>query len=176
MPIPFRNIVIPFERAIPHQWVISSGDLYYYSDNTRDYKKRYKNPYSQQLPIQLRCLDLLFKYLAQQGILVAVVEMPLTNYNHILLPEGFWSFYKLKVQEICRKNGVDYWNTESIWDDFSILEFHDSIHLNLHGGLKITRPIVLATAYKFRFPMYTYYGNFGPLVPGKEKMYFHKTW
>jgi len=176
IPAPARSIAMPFERVIPRQCEIGSGDLYFYRDNTQDYRRRYKCPYSQQLNLQLSCLDLLFKYLAEQGISVSVVEMPLTNYNHILLPETFWSFYKTKIKETCRKYEVDYWDTESIWDDFSSLEFCDSVHLNLHGGLKVTRPVVLATAYKFHLPMYTFNGNFGPLVPGKEKTYFHKSW
>jgi len=166
----------PFERIAPGEIKITSSDGFFFDDNIPKYKEIYKKPYSPQLYFQLDCLDVLFKYLKQQHIAAIAAEMPLTNSNHILLPESFWEFYHNRVNSICRKNEVDYWDTESIWNDFPKTEFCDSAHLGLRGGLKLARPIVLGTAYTLHLPMYAYNGNFGPLVPGKEKIYFHRTW
>ena len=165
----------PYERICPGELVIHSGDGYSFYDNTQEYKKRYRNPFSPQLNMQLHCLDSLFKYLRQRHIATIAIELPLTTGNHLLLPENFWKFYRKKVTEICQKNGADYWDTESIWG-CSKSEFCDSAHLNLVGGLRQTRSIVLAAAYKLHLPMYAYNGNAGQLVPGKEKIYFHKSW
>jgi hypothetical protein len=165
----------PFELICPGEKIICPGDRYLFYDSSEDYRKRYENPYGKQFTLQLRCLDSLFRYLRQQDIEVSAIELPLTNANHILLPETFWQFYKKRIREICHKHGVDYWDVESIWDN-DIRDYCDSVHLNAVGGLKLTRSIVLATIYKFHLPMYAYNGNFGPLVPGKEKIYFHRTW
>ena len=83
-PLPLQALILPFERARPRQTVVGSGDLYYFMDNLRDYKKRYKNPFPEYLNTQLHCLDILFRDLAQQGISIAVVEMPLALANHLL--------------------------------------------------------------------------------------------
>ena len=162
----------PYERICPGELVISSGDGYSFYDNTQEYKKRYRNPFSPQLNMQLHCLDALFKYLRQRNIATIAFEMPLTTANRILLPESFWKFYHKKIIEICQKNGVDYWDTRSIWDDLPKTDFCDSINLGLCGGLKMTRPIVLGASYKFHLPMYTYNGNFGPASSWERKNIF----
>ena len=42
-----------------------------------------------------------------------------------------------------------------IWDN-DLRDYCDPFHLNLRGGLKLTRSIVLAAIYKFNLPMYAY--------------------
>jgi hypothetical protein len=169
------TLVSPFARIAVGEKVIKSDDGYSYDDDIIEYQRRYKNPDNHRLASQLHCLDELFKYLKHRNIAVAVVELPLTNANHILLPASFWRFYTKQVADICINNGVNYWDTNAIWDDFPSTEFCDPAHLSLRGGLKFTRALVLATAHEFHFPMYAYYGNFGALVPGKEKIYFRKN-
>jgi len=166
----------PFERVYPGEIAITSGDGYVFTDDAKNYSIIYKNPMSSQLTTQLDYLDALFKYLKQEQIQTIAIELPLSNVNHILLPETFWHFYKTRVKQICQKYNVDYLDTDTIWDDFPLSEFCDSAHLGLRGGLKLSRAIVLGTSYKFHLPIYAYNGNFGPLVPGKEKIYLHKTW
>jgi len=165
------NLGIPFERICPGELVIGSGDGYFFNDDTELYRKKYKSPFSLQFQIQLRYLQELFAYLHQQHIPTIAIELPLTNSNHILLPETFWKFYKQRIATICHRNNVDLWDTESIWNDFSKIEFCDSAHLNLRGGLKLTRPVVLGIAYKLHCPIYTCNGNAGPLVPDRKDIY-----
>lgn len=104
-----RSVVMPFERARPHETVIGSGDWYFYHDNTKDYKRRYKNPYNQQLAPQLLCLDALLSYLAKQHIKAFVVDMPLTSTNRHLLPDGFWSFTTPGCMNFARKMVSHVW-------------------------------------------------------------------
>jgi len=170
------HLASPFERICPGQITLTSADGQSFTDDAEQYKIIYQNPMSSQFTKQLTALKSLFTYLSKQNIPAIAIEMPLTNSNHILLPESFWKYYRQRVSEICHQNNVDYWDVTSTWDDFPKTEFCDSAHLGLRGGLKLTRAIVLSTASKLRLPMYDYNGNFGPLVPGKEKDYFHKTW
>jgi hypothetical protein len=165
----------PFDPICVGETVICPGDRYLFYDSSEDYKRRYAYPCGKQCESQLVCLDSLFRYLKEQHISAVAIELPLTFANQILLADNFWRYYKKRVAEICRKNDVDYWDTTSIWGDFSLSEFSDSVHLNIHGGLKLTRPVVLSVIYKLHLPMYTYSGNAGPLVPGKENVYFHHS-
>jgi len=173
----FRPLLLsnPFERIQPGEIAITSSDGYVFTQDVEKYRKIYEHPFSNQMKTQLDCLDRLFRYLKQLHIPTVAIEMPLSNANHISLPEEFWNCYRKKVFQTCHKYDVDYWDYESIWEN-DIRDYCDSAHLNLRGGLKFTRSIVLATIYSLHLPMYAYNANFGPLVPGKEKIYFHKTW
>lgn len=97
----------------------------------------------------MKYLDDLLKYLAQQQIKVVVFDLPLTDAYRRLLPEKFWTGYDKNVSEICQKRGADHLNIDADWKAFTNQDFMDSVHLNLPGGLKLTRPIALFAANKF---------------------------
>ena len=108
----------PFQLIRPGEMIIGSGDGNQFNNNTDGYKVKYNDPRGPQLAVQLRCLDALFRYLKQQHIAAVAIELPLTNANHIRLPESCWKCYNQKITDICHKNDVDYWDTELVWDDF----------------------------------------------------------
>ncbi len=107
-----------------------------FQDNAEKYRRLYKNPFTSRLEQQLRCLDALFSYLANQHITVFAVDMPLTSVNRVLLPDSFWSFYHRRLYEICQKNGATCLDLCTAPLSPKI-DFYDTAHLNLHGGTSI---------------------------------------
>ena len=93
-PLHFSN---PFERVLPGEIAISSGDGYVVTDDTKKYRKIYGNPMSAQLKEQLNYLDALCKYLWERNIQTIAIELPLSAANHSLLPENLGTFIKREV-------------------------------------------------------------------------------
>ena len=142
------KIAMPFARIVPGEVTIDSNSWFFFSDNTRDYQKRYKNIYTSQFQEQLEYLDTLLSLLREQKIKVVVFIMPLTPSNRKLLPDSFWSYFIQKISTMCQKHDADWLDIDADWRAFTKEDFVDGVHLNLPGGLKLTRPIALFGAKK----------------------------
>ncbi len=143
------NLSNPFQRFCPGEVVISTNDGYSFFDNIEEYKRIYKDPLNKKLGFQLNRLQELLSYLAKEHIKVVAFNLPLTEQNRNLLPETFWSIYNNQIASICRSNGADFVNLDLDWRAFENKDFVDTAHLNLPGGLKLTRPLALFIANKF---------------------------
>jgi len=140
----------PFEHIRPNEIKIGLGDGYVFSENTEEYRQRYKDPLSSRFVMQMRCFDSLLGYLARHKIRAVVFDLPITAANKNLLLHEFWNTYTDKIIEICKKNAADFVDINNDWRAFNDQDFVDSVHLNLPGSLKLTRPVALFTANKFR--------------------------
>jgi len=141
----------PFKRICPGQVIINSADGQSFADNTEEYRVRYKNPDLPQSVSQMNSFEGLLKYLSQQRIKVVVFGMPLTTSNKQLLPQNFWSQYNQQIAGLCKKYDADWIDINSYKEGFPDSEFMDGIHLNLHGGFKLSYEIAMYVANKFHY-------------------------
>jgi len=141
----------PFERLCPGEISINSGDGYAFYDDTDEYRKIYTKPFTGQLKSHLQKFDLLLSYLARQNIKVVAFDLPLYSRHKQLLTNNLCRAYVQGVMEVCRKNNADYIDLVNDWQAFNDKDFIDSTHLNLPGGLKLTRPIAFFVANKFHW-------------------------
>jgi len=137
-----------FQHVCPGSFVINAKDGCVFNDNLQEYQRRYKHPFSPQLKLQLRCLNALLSYLAQQQIKVVVFDLPLTTSNRKLLPDSFWQFYNQQISQMCKENDADWININDL-QTFTDKDFMDSVHLNLPGGQRLTTTLALYIANKF---------------------------
>ncbi len=141
----------PFERIRPGEIVITSGSGYFRCNNNHQYKRRYEKPFSPRLKLNLRCLDALLSYLAQNDIKAVAFGLPLSTEHKKLLPKIFWDFYNQQISKICRKNGADWIDINSEVKGFGDEEFIDGVHLNLIGGHRLASTLALYIANKFHW-------------------------
>ncbi len=149
----------------PNGFMIEPTDGFVYRNNLKEYQQRYNKPFSPRLKQQLNCLDGLLNFLRQQHILATVFDLPLTEDNRKLLPTNFAQFYYDQTIAICKKNQADIIMLDADWKAFNSADFIDSAHLNLPGGLKLSRPIALFSANKFKWR------TFKQLRQNETKMY-----
>ena len=140
-----------FEYICPGELTINSADGYFFSDDSKNYQKRYRNPFGSQLNQQMSSLEALLAYLQQEHIKVVVFSLPLTTSNRKLLPADFWQFYDKHIGELCKKTGADWINIDKDVKGFNDKEFMDSIHLNLIGGHRLASTLALYIANKFHW-------------------------
>jgi len=120
----------------PGEWMIPANIPPMFDDNSDDYIRRYHNPNPASYPIQLAFLNDLLNWLNKENIKVLVVAMPTLPENRQLLPNEFWSDYRLKLSRLCQNNGA-YWVDVSHCSDFEKSDYGDYVHLNASGGAKI---------------------------------------
>jgi hypothetical protein len=97
--------------------------------------------YSKQLPFVTRIIDLCEK----RKIFLVLVNLPITALNKSLLPAGFYRQYQLDVAKVARaassKKGIFYLDLTSGSGFSDTQDFWDTIHLNAHGGWKVTQKL-----------------------------------
>ncbi len=106
-----------------------------YLDNTSEYLQRYAHINYKTYMYQLSHLENLMKLAQERGIQLVLVNMPLTESNVKLLPQGFYDQYKHKLADMATANGASYIDMNKP-DSFEIKHFHDSVHLNGLGGVE----------------------------------------
>lgn len=118
-----------------------------FKDNTLEYSKRYHNCNPPIYLKEVAFLNQLLQYAQEEKIKVLVVGMPLTAANRALLPEVFWSNYKMAVKTACAQNQaalLDLSDAQS--QGFVTSDFIDTVHLSQDGGEKLIGKITTAIA------------------------------
>lgn len=129
----------------PGQAVLTPNLPRIFVDNSRDYKRRYKNTHPDTYDVQLSYFKTFVQYLRASGSHVLVVGMPLTVNNREILSESFWQRYKGDLQAALKPTGAKF--LDLIADPgFDNNDFCDTVHLNATGGGKLARAIAGAIA------------------------------
>lgn len=102
----------------------------------KEYKRIYLPVNNKVFKLQLGYLDKFLALATEHNIPVVLVEMPLTQENLALLPDGVKNRYAKKVQELATRYNAKI-ITPADRLTFSREDFEDSVHLNTQGGLKV---------------------------------------
>lgn len=127
----------------PGQAVVEPNMPRIFVDNTRDYRRRYKNTHPAAYDVQMSFFGDFLNYLKERGVKVLVVGMPLTACNRDILPPAFWQDFRGKVNSVCQANQAEYLDL-SASPDFGRDDFCDTVHLNAWGGTKLAEHIAAA--------------------------------
>lgn len=120
----------------PGQAVLTPNLPQIYVDNTRDYKRRYKNTHPPVYDVQMQYLKECLSYLDKKGTKVLIVGMPLTQSNRELLNTDFWNRYRADILVSTAPTGAKF--LDLIEDaTFNQKDFCDTVHLNASGGKKL---------------------------------------
>jgi hypothetical protein len=115
-----------------------------WSNSVSEYRRRYRNIETRDLSVQYDFLSKLLTVCKQRGIKVVLVNMPLTNINRSVMPDGFYKTFRNQIHTIVgtRPNVtlVDLGDSKEFVDS----DFWDTAHLNQFGGAKLVQHIVKA--------------------------------
>lgn len=133
------------------EWVISpclspSKQLY---DNAAEYRARYNPFQAKKFQCQLAYME---KFLARQkqlGVALALVNMPLTEQNMALMPEGTYKAYLSAVRQLAKKYSAKFYDFND-GRQFSVKDFFDTAHLNGLGGEKLAGYIATKLAAELK--------------------------
>ena len=127
----------------PGMMIVGPNEVARYDDNTAEYRKRYKRNDPKMFEIQSKFLERLLSEAKQNGIRVVMVNIPVTEENHTLMPPLAYEKYQQRVKELATKWNVDYVDpAPSI--KLSKADFYDSVHMNASGGRKLLDSFVNA--------------------------------
>lgn len=106
-----------------------------YVDNTAEYRMRYRAFKPKLFEMQLSFLEKMLRYCSDEGIIVELVNMPLTADNVALMPPGFYDNYKNRIGSLAEKYQAEVidLNDQNV---FTKQDFADSVHMNGDGGIK----------------------------------------
>lgn len=107
-----------------------------WTNSLSEYRRRYKNIGDKDLGMQMGLLKRLLQVCQERGIKVVLVNMPLTDVNRALFPEGFYANFGNQVGELAKQGNAEYLNLGAS-PDFEHGDFWDTTHLNHSGGHKL---------------------------------------
>lgn len=102
-----------------------------------DYQARYSFINLYQMQKQLDFLSLLEDLCYKQKIKLIVVNMPLSQPNQALLPQGFYSDFRKAVKLLIGQKAV----FADLGTDWDLALYNDSVHLNDKGGALLNRKL-----------------------------------
>jgi hypothetical protein len=123
--------------AVPGKWNVPANiPKTLWSDNTREYKNRFRNP---NVPVYAKERKFFEKFLQDmqtRGIKVLVVGMPSLPMNRTLLSDSFWKNFRGMLSSQSSKYGASFLD---LTDDprFVKADYLDTVHLNAWGGQKL---------------------------------------
>lgn len=107
-----------------------------FTDNTKEYRWRYREFRPKVFSTQLACLKLLTKYAHDNGVDLFVVNMPLLSENLALLPESTYRLYLDQTAKIVTAGSGHFINLQNA-QIAQKQNYLDSAHLNGIGGQKL---------------------------------------
>lgn len=123
----------------PGQFLFMPNATAPYQDNTREYKRRFKNYDPAKLAIQEKFLNKLLAHCREQNIEVMIVNMPLTPQNMALMPDGAYDKYLASTSRLVKSGGGRFVDLNN--GGFGIENFKDTAHMNSAGGKKLVESI-----------------------------------
>lgn len=106
-----------------------------YTDNTMEYRRRYKNPDIQTYKTQMFFLGKIAEFCRKERIELVIANMPISLDNIALLKPGGYIGYLQGLREFGIRNNLAVYDLND-FSQFSRKEFHDTVHLNAFGGQK----------------------------------------
>jgi hypothetical protein len=124
----------------PGQFLFTPYATAPYQDNTREYRRRFKDYDPAKLAIQEEFLSKLMAHCKAQNIEVMIVNMPLTPQNMALMPDGSYEKYLASTSSLAQANGCRFVDLNN--GNFGLENFKDTAHMNSAGGKKLVESIV----------------------------------
>ncbi len=141
---PTRNTASNLRGEIePGMMIVGPHEAPSYLDNTAEYRKRYKRNDPKMFEIQSTFLEKILAEAKENGVRVIMVNVPVTEQNHTLMPTGAFEKYQGRVKELASKWGVEYFDPANNVQ-FVQADFYDSVHMNADGGKKLLDQFVSA--------------------------------
>jgi hypothetical protein len=113
---------------------LTSKDIKF-TDNTDEYRRRYKQPDPDTFKTQMYFLRKLAEFCKRERIQLVLVNMPIMQCNIEMLDSKVYAQYLTELNKFA-------WNTDFIYCDlcdftkYSKKDYHDTVHLNAFGGKK----------------------------------------
>ncbi len=138
---------LPEDNGVDQWRVTPYSPSKVFADNTAEYMMRYHPFKPKVLETQLAYFEKFLAFAKQQGITVTLVNMPLTQDNLKLLPEGAYQAYLGGVEKLSTKYGAKLlqFNDQKT---FPRSEFADTVHLNGIGGKHFFELVSQQMAFK----------------------------
>ena len=123
-------------RVEPGKSVVPANARPPWSDNSKEYIERFRNPDNLNYKSEMRFFKEWIADLRAKDIEVIVVCMPTLEMNRRLLSDSFWKSFRSEVSETCKLNGAD-WYDMSDCELFVQSDYLDTVHLGSYGGVKL---------------------------------------
>ncbi len=120
----------------PNQWVVPPAMPATWTDNTLEYKFRFKGPNMSHYQAQMEFFKTWLTKLQQSNMAIIVVAMPSMEMNRKLLPYSFWQKFRADLAEQCSAHRAD-WLDLSDNTAFEKKDYLDTVHLNASGAEKL---------------------------------------
>ncbi len=141
---PTRNTPSNLRGEIePGMMIVGPHEAASYLDNTAEYRKRYRRNDPKMFEIQSSFLEKLLAEAKANDVRVIMVNVPVSEQNHTLMPAGAYEKYQSRVKDLASKWGVEYFDPSNNVQ-FVQSDFYDSVHMNADGGKKLLDQFVLA--------------------------------
>lgn len=127
---------LTFLRVEPGKAMVPANAVPAWSDNTREYAERFRNPVNANYKAELQFFKAWLSDLRAKGIDVMVVCMPTMEANRKLLPDSFWTEFKTEVSKSCKENQAE-WFDLSDSGLFQKQDYLDTVHLSSYGAAKL---------------------------------------
>lgn len=120
----------------PEQWVVPPQMPDTWTDNTMEYKHRFRGPNMAHYRHQMAFFTDWLERLRREHIKTIIVAMPSMEMNRALLPQSFWTKFRSDLQGQCRLNKCA-WLDLSDSAEFQKSDYLDTVHLNARGAEKL---------------------------------------
>jgi hypothetical protein len=128
-----HNLKTEAERG---DFMLRANQVYPYEDNSIEYKKRFNNPNQKLFNAEASFLHRFLAEAREQGVKVLLVNMPLTQTNMTLMPQGFYGKYFSIAQREAVQANADFLDLNT-GTKFGVSDFRDTAHMNSSGGRKL---------------------------------------
>lgn len=122
-------------------FMLSGSTEQRWNNSLNEYRRRYKNIADRDLSIQIGFLNRLLTVCQERHIKVILMNMPLTDVNRAILPQGFYDGYRTQVGDIARAHNAQFIDMGAS-PDFNHDDFWDTTHLNHLGGHKLLEKLL----------------------------------
>ncbi len=133
-------------------FMLSGSEDERFANSLNEYKRRYRYIGDRDLTVQMGFLDRLLAVCHERGIKVILINMPLTDMNRQLLPQGFYDQFSQRIGNLAKSHEANFLNLGAS-PEFNRGDFWDTTHLNHSGGRKLLKhilPITSAQAVDFK--------------------------
>lgn len=112
-----------------------------YTDNTKEYKERYKHPEPSIYQLQFYFLRRLAYYCHKEKIELILVNMPISRENISLLNPSVYMQYVQAIKDFGYSYNIPVLD-QCDWNYYNKEDFHDTVHLNAYGGKRFIWSLV----------------------------------
>jgi hypothetical protein len=122
-------------------FIVHANDNFPYTDNSGEYKTRFRGAGLKNLTNQSQFLALLLELAQAHKIKVILVNMPLTKANMALMPPGLYDQYLLRSKALAEQYHAPFLDLND-GKTFDQGDFRDTAHMRASGGRKLVDSVV----------------------------------